>query len=307
MPPRKTNRESAVLVVVKNGDKVLDSGTGTVLCHEHGSKTTFVLTCAHNLRATKRRLEQSIENTAKILVNGNEAHTIADSKLESYDLAVLEIPQIEKPAAHLKSLFGGPAIVFCEGFIQFIHQEYAQETVTGKVKNLVQTLNPDGLSVSYFKVQSKKGGPRFTKGLSGGPVYDTDGNVIGISRVLQSTGKGDALGYAIQFSAEVVSLIRQIVTPCIIEVVGGAKLEADTPPPSARTRSSISERRRHSEEPMGRPGLRVGLSGFRRKRGTTTRIFYVRCSSPEAKPRFSPGRPLHIPSPRHLSEKRDLD
>jgi len=72
--------------------------------------------------------------------------------------------------------------------------------VAGDVKELVPTLSPRGVPVSYLKIQAKKRGPGFKKGLSGGPVYDGAGRVVGISRVLENLEKREAFGYAIQFS-----------------------------------------------------------------------------------------------------------
>src|ERR1700723_1389300 len=156
MPPKKTNRESAVLVLLKNGDQVLDSGTGIVLCHDRQGDTTFILTCAHNIRALGRRFDSGVKNTAKIFVNGHEASTIDDKRLQGYDLVVLKIPLIPQQSAQLNSLPEVPATVSCGGFIPLIHQEYAHETVSGDAKRVVQTLTAEGLSISYLKVQSRK-------------------------------------------------------------------------------------------------------------------------------------------------------
>jgi hypothetical protein len=242
MASKPTRPERVVLVLVKNGDKVLDSGSGLVLCHDSLNKSTFVLTCAHNLRATSRRLESAIgsaprrriesgiESAVKVLVNGQVAHTIEDEKLRFYDLALLKIPQVDRPAAQLKVTTENGSTVRCEGFVPFIHQEYAHETVTGEVKSLVRTLNPDGESVSYLKIHSSKRGPRFKKGFSGGPVFDANGKLVGMARILQAPERGEVLGYAIQFSTEIVGLLSEVVTPCDIVVVGGTSVAQDRPP-----------------------------------------------------------------------------
>jgi hypothetical protein len=235
MSPRNPNPDSAVLVLLKSGDKVLDSGTGIVLCHDKDRNITFVLTCAHNLRALGRRPDSGAENAAKIFVNGQEASSIEDKALQSYDLVVLKVPLLRRRSAQLKSLTKSPAAVSCVGFLPLIHQEFAQETVSGDVKRVVQTLTSDGLSISYLMVQTKRGSSPFNKGLSGGPLYDGNGVVVGVARLLLKVGKEEAVGYAIQISPELVSLIDQIVAPCDVtvvgkKVVGKKKLETDRPP-----------------------------------------------------------------------------
>ena len=61
---------SAVLITVVNGTKVLDSGTGIVLCQVLNESKTYVLTCAHNIRAIGRRVVDSQDNPVRIVVNG---------------------------------------------------------------------------------------------------------------------------------------------------------------------------------------------------------------------------------------------
>src|SRR5262249_41759201 len=159
-------------------------------------------TCEHNLRALRKAYQSNVE-APKVYVNGHLANAYADPKLCHFDLAVLCLPQLELPPARLKALAESKGPLFCHGFVPFMQQEFAQETVRGAVKQLIATLSPEGVRFAYYKIESSKGSPRFKKGLSGAPVFDAAGNVVGVARVVQKTArstdheKGDALGYAI--------------------------------------------------------------------------------------------------------------
>jgi hypothetical protein len=91
--------------------------------------------CAHNLRAVPRRLESETESAVKILVNGRLAHTIEDARLKLYDLALLGVPQVHSREAKLRKSAERLDMVSCEGFVPFIHKEYAHEIVKGEVKD----------------------------------------------------------------------------------------------------------------------------------------------------------------------------
>jgi hypothetical protein len=53
---------------------------------------------------------------------------------------------------------------------------------------------------------------------------------VGVARMLQSSErgeKGEALGYAIQISDDILALLSELVTPCEVAVVGGAEPSVD--------------------------------------------------------------------------------
>jgi hypothetical protein len=233
--------ESSVLVIVKNGDRVLDSGSGLILCHDPKSATTFVLTCEHNLRAIRKTYQSNVE-APKVFVNGQLANAYADPSLRLYDLAVLCLPQLELPPVRLKALAKTQGIFSCHGFVPFMQKEFVQETVRCAAKQVIATLSPEGVRVAYYKIQTSKGSPRFKKGLSGAPVFDPAGNVVGVARIVQKTAshkddeKGEVLGYAIQLTPRVLYLLSETV-PYDLDIVGKRKVATDRPPDAPKPKS----------------------------------------------------------------------
>jgi hypothetical protein len=219
---------SAVLIIVMNGTKVLDSGTGIVLCHDTKGSKTYVLTCSHNIRAIGRPVADASVNPIRIVVNGMDAKDIGDTELARFDLAVLTVQGKVGDRSRLKIPSSSFGPVCCEGFTNFFQQQYARHEVKGKAQRTIQTVMPDGVSLGYLEIKPNRGSPRFAKGLSGAPVYDQKKkNVIGVARILDESADSAPIGYAIQFSPEVLAVVQQVVPFDIL----GAVSAPDRPPP----------------------------------------------------------------------------
>jgi hypothetical protein len=218
---------SAVLITVLNGSKVLDAGTGIVLGQAPNDSKTYVLTCAHTLRAIGRRVVDKKDNPVRIVVNGTEAVDVGDVALARFDLSVLIVNGMLGKPSRLKIPSASAARVSCEGFINFFQHQYARSQVKGMVEKRIETLMPDGAALTYLEIRPKRSATRFAKGLSGAPVYDAKKNVIGVARILDESTERVPLGYAIQISQDVLTLLEEIV-PCDLQ---GAPSNLDRPPP----------------------------------------------------------------------------
>jgi hypothetical protein len=251
---------SDVLITILNGTKVLDSGTGIVLCHfTHQTENTipaaknqasakgtenpdsneaeelvpaetktYVLTCAHNLRA----IRAAQQDPTRILVGGALAHANEDEDLARLDLAVLTV-QGKVGVRCTVDLLGrktAPTKVRCEGYTGFFQDHFERRQVQGKIADIIATLTPDGIPISYLKIVSNRVGAKFKKGLSGAPVYgatgDQNGKVIGVARILDASTKDGLTGFAIQLTNPILSLIQEKI-PCDID--GGTE-DGNRPP-----------------------------------------------------------------------------
>lgn len=221
----------AVLITVMNGAKVLDSGTGVVLGHDRQEEMTFVLTCAHTIRAIGRRLVSSSDNPVKILVNGIVANDSDDGELARLDLAVLTVPTIIGSPSLLKESKSAES-VRCEGFTHFFKDQFCLQKINGSIQRTFDTVMSDGTPMSYLAIKPSVASNSFAKGLSGAPVYDRKNNVIGIARILDGNNGEGVLGYAIRFSPYVISLVQEKVNINNIDSAS-LKCDPDRPPKPA--------------------------------------------------------------------------
>ena len=225
-----------VLVAVVNGDRIVDAGSGVVICHQENSEgwKTFVLTCAHNLKARRRidlegfRVKEEQDETkydSDILVNGCNAQPIADpDQLEKLDLAVLEVRgKIGVPAAWTRPS-AKDDLYFATGFVSFFKHEFVPSRVDRLKFRPMGIVTGQGLSIECLKLEKQTGGNWFDKGMSGGPVHDSQGEVLAIARMLDidraqpSGGKVTAskivkrpqTAYAILLTPDVMSMVRQL-------------------------------------------------------------------------------------------------
>lgn len=277
---------TAVLLTIMNGTKVVDAGSGVVIARIRESTAisapqgplpgaalpgavaavgvppggapapaatqrvkTYVLTCAHNLKALGSRVTDSGDNPLRIFVCGKPAKDIYDAKLARLDLAIVVVDGDVGDARPLQinEEFSGP--VRCAGFVGFFQHQFENREVRGNVVQNMNTLMPDGGRITYLKVKPKRGN-HFEKGLSGAAVLSQDEKVIGIARILDGPklgkdGKGEKgqVGYAIQLSAEVVNLVQELV-PC--QVVGShstSDREVPDPLPESIERDDIQKNR----------------------------------------------------------------
>lgn len=221
---------TAVLITILNGAKVLDSGSGVVL-RQHKGKT-YVLTCAHNLRALSSTVSPTTTSPVRVLVNGKEAKDTADAELARRDLAVLTVDGYIGPEAMLKTPGKVTGEVKCRGFARFFQDQFAIRIVEGKVQATVDTVMPDGTATEYLQIKPGANSASFEKGLSGAPVYQAD-LLVGIARILapsEHAGDGNKakkpMGYAIRLSPAVTQLVQEKLP----ELLNSAANNPDRPP-----------------------------------------------------------------------------
>jgi hypothetical protein len=284
---------SAVLVTVMNGAKVLDSGTGIVLAHHAEERKTYVLTCAHTIRALGRRVVAAEDNPVRLVVNGAPASDNDDPRLARLDLAVLTAHGLVGTPARLKVAPPSTAQVRCEGFTGFFQHQFARREVRGKVQRRLETVMPDGTALTYLEVKPGPKSERFAKGLSGAPVFDGSKCAIGVARILEGSKDGDSLGYAIQFSPAVIALVQEKVPGAI----AGAGADPEGPPqpppptPEGLKRDDIQKGRwKGQSDGFGRRTFVANVRRFKR--------YFMFDAGLEA----TDGRPLQGPFVFHLHD-----
>jgi hypothetical protein len=224
-----------VLITIVNSNRVVDSGSGIVVCHreEGGRSKTYVLTCAHNLKARRLKDVEGLRDKEErkeakydsdILVNGSAAQPIADPEmLERLDLTVLEVEgMIGAPAAWGRVPVGNAAYS-AAGFVGFFGQEFVPLKVERLRCKRMSVLTSQGLSIETLKLEQRSSGDWFRKGMSGGPVHDSLGKVVAVARMLDveeqpktdkpgapKTRKGPRKAYAIPMTSDVMGMVRQL-------------------------------------------------------------------------------------------------
>jgi hypothetical protein len=211
---------SAVLVTVMNGAKVVDSGTGIVLCQDPTGETTYVLTCAHTLRAMGGRVADAQQNPMRIVVKGKDAKDIGDALLARLDLAVLTVPGYVDASACLRSSAFLRGAVSCVGYTPFFQQQYEHREVLGTIRNRVRTVMPDGEELHYFEVEPAAKSEKFEKGLSGAPVYDSEKSLIGVARMRVGEKEAAPRAYAIELTDKVIERLQEVVPSALVRAPG---------------------------------------------------------------------------------------
>src|SRR5262249_27450794 len=141
----------SVLITVLNGQRLLDAGTGTVICHKDG--LTYILTCAHNLKARRQRPDGGF--SAEIKVSGQGADCIADPQLELADLALLTVRgTLGVPAKWTKVIRLGDRST-CEGFVRFFQHEFVPKRVAVELRGIFKTHIASGEELSYLQLEGK--------------------------------------------------------------------------------------------------------------------------------------------------------
>lgn len=247
MPQQRAQPADGLLVAVMNGNRVLDAGSGVLICDNRTEDgwESYVLTCRHNLRALRQKSDGSSDS--EILVNGATAEFIPDpDNLEKYDLAILKVKgnkKIGSTPRWNRALDGGAALSSA-GFVGFFGREFQLRTVSPLKCEEFRITTGRGLLINYLKLTGK--GPWFDKGMSGGPVYNSRGELIAIARIVEigekeprdknSSGRSDkSLGtaYAIRLTDDIISTVEQLCR-CKLSEAAESSSEtpaADTPPP----------------------------------------------------------------------------
>ena len=200
---------------------------------------------------------------------------IGDVELSRFDLSVLIVQGIVGKPSRLKIPQRATVSVSCEGFTTFFQTQYARRQVNGTIQKIIETVMPDGKSLAYLEIKPTRSGPRFDKGMSGAPVYDQKKNVIGVARILDESTEAKPLGYAIQVSQAVLSLVQEIVPSDIF----GRRIDPGSAPATTTTASRISEKRRHSKGPLGREEYGPWTSAFYREPARIQEILPFRCGT----------------------------
>lgn len=215
--------DAVTLISIVSRDRLLDAGSGVVLSHSQNDLecSTYVLTCAHNIRAHRPNLNG--ENKSNVLVNGIPSNFIQDDKLASYDLAILTVPSkigasVKWSAAPLKK-----GKILSKGFVKFYKSAYKHHSIETSAWNEFRVTTALGANIEYLTLRGKLK-EWFEKGMSGGPVFDSDMRLIAIARIFDDVEKdgnkqnirAERSAYAIRLTSSIGSLINQV---CGFEVL----------------------------------------------------------------------------------------
>jgi hypothetical protein len=221
---------SAVLVAVVNGEKVVDSGTGILIGVRDGA--SYVLTCAHNLKAIAGDAGRTEDGQAKVRVHGAEAEILNHEELASRDLTVLKVPAVLTVPQSVLFAPSELSAVKCVGFVPFFQGQFERVEITGTAVSPFETVSPDGDFTGYYRITPPEDGV-FAKGMSGGPVVAGD-VVVGVARILERGRSKDApmTACAIRLSDPIIGWVRELV-PLVAAAQGvEPDYDPDRPPPA---------------------------------------------------------------------------
>jgi S1-C subfamily serine protease len=147
-----------------------------------GSCTAFVINEKENLVLTANHCFGTDVEAKDILVDNSPAKLIARDK--KHDLMVLYVKGLNKPAIHLAK--GDPSVgdeVASYGFGLGLEHPLFR---VSHVSDVDTTIDGSGLPEHLIAVDTQ-----FVPGQSGGPVVDTDGNLV---MIVEAGGSGIGLG-----------------------------------------------------------------------------------------------------------------
>ncbi len=205
MTPKEVYKKSGpavVLILGSDDGKSGSGGTGSIITAEGK-----VITNAHVVLNEQNQPFKILYvflkppkitgDNAKDLTNRYKAKVLSYSVADELDLALL---QIENPPPNLPTIaFGDPdAVEIGDDAIAIGHPEQAGlwTLTTGKVSTLIANFNRIA-GKNVFQTDAS-----VNRGNSGGPLLDTEGNLIGINTMIARQGAGGVAITGVNFSLQ---------------------------------------------------------------------------------------------------------
>lgn len=177
-------------------------GTGFIVA-QNGT-TSILLTCWH---VVSRK-----DTPVPIKINGVDPVLIRHPELERRDLVLLALPRLAESPQSLSTVNLAPGTpLTCSGFSDYIRKEYSLREVKGTLVRDRKTVDQSGLKRHYHELNASPGGDFFAAGMSGGPLYNAFGHVVGVFRLRDGSEPKADKGSAISLNPEIVSFLRSAI------------------------------------------------------------------------------------------------
>jgi hypothetical protein len=184
--------EDNIVLILSSDPKNTAFGTGFIIARDQNY--SYLLTCAHVLEQIKSK--SSAESVLKIADFDASVEVVECGSGDGIDMALLKVQAVSDAPLFERFIFGSSDCeILISGYSNFEGKTQAQRNLKGSLGETIKLNNAQGIKVSAWdiNIKQKDGFSKLAPGYSGSPVYNANGEVLGIVSHMRGSDAGHAV------------------------------------------------------------------------------------------------------------------